>query len=1114
MPGEGAICYVGKLVRLSLAALIQRHFGAEVRSRGASVYRSGAVSVSHASGSEINGFVAGTYNYFVSLEFFPGEGVLEAHCECPYFSDNREPCKHLWAMVLAADAKGKLEVLKRHGRPSLRLVPPDDGEEEIDEDDDDEEIEDYIPHPRGRIVEEPKAPPPPPAPRWKEQVMRLAQAHQDWAHVSADWPTGREISYVLNAKRSEGKRDFFVELMIREQMKRGGLGKPRPLQISRAAAARLTRTEDRELLSLMAGSPGVYSTDYDDRHGHISDVVRLSGPRAELLLPKLCATGRLYLQTHNYEDWTRLRWDEGAAWVFELDLADAGRVWRITGSLAREGERLPISAARAVCHGGFVVLGDRVARLDHGESFAAVAQMRGQPPLEALKDHFDDLVNTFASTPGLPRLVLPRGTEVEEVILAPAPCLELSKAWDRVRLKAALTFQYGDSRIAGGSPGRGVYDADSRKLMLRDLEFERKARQRLLEAGLREESSPYPPYERYLLLSEAKLPAVVRELVKDNWRIEAEGKVFRRAGKFKLDVSSGIDWFELRGTADFEGASARLPELLKALQRGDKMVLLDDGSLGMLPEEWLAEIRPLVGMGQLDGDHVRFGKNQAGVLDVLLADREDVDWDEGFERIRTQLSQFQGVKAAPQPEGFTGSLRVYQREGLGWMEFLRTFGFGGCLADDMGVGKTAQVLALLETRRELREQGKAGPSLAVVPKSLVFNWRQEAARFTPKLRVLDYTGLGRDASKLEQSDLILTTYGTLRRDVVGLRNMKFDYVILDEAQAIKNASSESAKAARLLEAGNRLALSGTPVENHLGELWSLFEFLNPGMLGSASVFRGAAGLMRNADEEVRRVLARALRPFILRRTKQQVASELPPKTEQTLYCELEAPQRKLYDELRAHYRSSLLGRIEKNGLARSKMYVLEALLRLRQAACHPGLVDPKRTGEASAKLDMLLPQIEEVVDEGHKVLVFSQFVSFLDIVRTRLDEDGVTYEYLDGKTRDRQERVERFQNDPDCKLFLISLKAGGVGLNLTAADYVFLLDPWWNPAVEAQAIDRTHRIGQSRQVFAYRLIAKDTVEEKVLALQSTKRDLADAIINEDNSLIRDLGRNELEMLLS
>jgi SNF2 family DNA or RNA helicase len=431
----------------------------------------------------------------------------------------------------------------------------------------------------------------------------------------------------------------------------------------------------------------------------------------------------------------------------------------------------------------------------------------------------------------------------------------------------------------------------------------------------------------------------------------------------------------------------------------------------------------------------------------------------------------------------------------------------------MGLGKTVMVLALLEDRRVARESDAARTSVAVVPRSLVYNWMDEAARFAPGLRVLDYTGEARASAAVGDYDLLLTTYGTLRRDAARLAEHDFDYVILDEAQAIKNATTASAKAARVLRGRHRLALTGTPIENHLGEIWSLFEFLNPGFLGPATAFGRTIGPGRT-DRLQLDLLARALRPFILRRTKEQVAPELPDKFEQTIHCDLEPPQRRFYDELRDHYRHSLLKTVARRGLARSKMQVLEALLRLRQAASHPALVDAARSAEASAKLDILLPRLRELAEEGHKALVFSQFTTLLGLLRGRLDDEGIVYEYLDGRTRDRAERVARFETDAGCPVFLISLKAGGVGLNLTAADYVFLLDPWWNPAVEAQAIDRAHRIGQTRHVFAYRLIARDTVEEKIAGLQATKRELADALLSEDAGLLRTLQTEDLEWLLS
>jgi SNF2 family DNA or RNA helicase len=362
-------------------------------------------------------------------------------------------------------------------------------------------------------------------------------------------------------------------------------------------------------------------------------------------------------------------------------------------------------------------------------------------------------------------------------------------------------------------------------------------------------------------------------------------------------------------------------------------------------------------------------------------------------------------------------------------------------------------------------------------------------------------------------DVVLTTYGTLRRDIAVLKDVELDYVILDEAQAIKNAGSQTAKAARLLRGRHRLALTGTPIENHLGELWSLLEFLNPGFLGS-SALKARSAELRDPAAAAREVLARALHPLILRRTKAQVAPELPARVEQTLVCELPPKQRKLYDELRDYYRAVLDKRIDTQGLGRTKLLVLEALLRLRQVACHPALVDRGRVDDPCAKLDLLLPQLTEVLAEGHKVLVFSQFTSFLALLRRRLEDTGLSYLYLDGKTRNRKELVEEFQSGNGSGLFLISLKAGGLGLNLTAADYIYLLDPWWNPAVEAQAVDRAHRIGQTRPVFAYRLVARDTVEEKILELQAGKRALADAIVQADESLIARLSREDLELLLS
>ncbi|MEJ2085829.1 MAG: DEAD/DEAH box helicase, partial [Acidobacteriota bacterium] len=510
---------------------------------------------------------------------------------------------------------------------------------------------------------------------------------------------------------------------------------------------------------------------------------------------------------------------------------------------------------------------------------------------------------------------------------------------------------------------------------------------------------------------------------------------------------------------------------------------------------------------------LRFLSSQALIVDALLeATPPDVDTD--FSKLRQKLSSFERIKPKKEPRSFDGTLRTYQRQGLGWLSFLREFGLGGVLADDMGLGKTVQVLALMQTHRTPSKTSKL-PFLVVAPRSVVYNWIDEAAHFTPKLEVVEYRGPGREEllGRFSEFDVVVTTYGTLRRDIGELMKVEFDTIILDEAQAIKNPSSQTAKASRLLQARHRLALTGTPIENHLGELGSIFEFLNPGLLGRLPRLEVLTAARAPSKKELAQ-LAEDLRPFILRRTKAQVLPDLPPKTEQLLLCDMLPEQRELYDKLRAGYQVSLMEQVESKGVSGSAIQVLEALLRLRQVACHPGLVDSSWEEAGSAKLETLFEQVSEVLDEGHKALVFSQFTSLLAFVKQHLDEQKVPYAYLDGQTRNRAEIVDRFQKDPDCNLFLISLKAGGTGLNLTAAGYVFLLDPWWNPAVEAQAIDRTHRIGQTQPVFAYRMIARDTVEEKLVELQRAKRDLADAILDGEGQSLRDLTADDLRLLLS
>ncbi len=1124
---------------MGLSKKLARDVASDVRARGRQYHASGVVRIVRGDTRSVRATVEGTERYRVGME--RRKNGLQVCCSCPYYQDRLVPCKHIWATILTAEQEGYLQGA---GDPGPRFIDGKTDERLMDWVEGNDDEDDRPPGgfgPNGRTADDPhrrfrpegspgrpggRVNGPSRRPGWTQAIAGLQEETPPVVRPTIEtWPPGREILYVVDGATTREGRGLFIEVAQRQKKKDGTWSRPKVQRIPQAQINLLPDNADREILSYLGGareesaswpSYGMYF--YDSAPTRY----RLPTPIQDALVARMCQTGRCLLRL-SAEDVAprRLSWEGDLPWDFWLRVSrnETAQQYVVIGELRRAEERRTLAEPVLLVAGGLVFWSDAAARLQDFGAFEWIALLRQQGALTVPFTEKDKLLGELLRLPHLPRLDLPEELHFEEVAVKPHPRLVVQAPRQPVnfgqpRLRGELSFDYDGEVVASDQPTRGIYQPARRRLLLRDPAAEAEAGEQLAQLGFR--AAQYGAATGLEILPR-HLPRIVRVLLESGWHVEAEGKVYRRPGAVQVEVKSGIDWFDLDARVDFGGRTAHLPDLLAAVRRGENMVALDDGSFGMLPEEWLKKYGALAALGTAEGEHLRFRRTQVGVLDALVSAQPEAKCDEVFGRVRDELHAFAGVEPVDPPASFTGRLRAYQREGLGWLGFLQKFGFGGCLADDMGLGKTVQVLALLEARRLQRAAEGADrppPSLVVVPKSLIFNWKQEAARFTPELRVCDHTGSGRflAGEHFNRYDVVLTTYGTLRRDVRLLKDFTFDYCILDEAQAIKNANSESAKAARLLEAHHRLALSGTPVENHLGELWSLFEFLNPGMLGSAAVFQSAGG--RNPDESTRALLARALRPFILRRTKEQVAKDLPAKLEQTIHCEMEPAQRELYDELRAHYRESLLSRVERDGIQRSRMHILEALLRLRQAACHPGLIDKGRMSEPSAKLDALLAQVEEVLDEGHKVLVFSQFTKLLAIVRERLDRDRVPYEYLDGRTRDRQARVEHFQSDPACKLFLISLKAGGLGLNLTAAEYVFLLDPWWNPAVEAQAIDRAHRIGQTKPVFAYRLIARDTVEEKIVELQKTKRALADAIVNADNSLIRNLGREDLELLLS
>ena len=590
-------------------------------------------------------------------------------------------------------------------------------------------------------------------------------------------------------------------------------------------------------------------------------------------------------------------------------------------------------------------------------------------------------------------------------------------------------------------------------------------------------------------------------------------KYFVGESSLEIKVNESIDWFDIHAVVRFGDYEIPFNELRKLINKKSKEIKLPNGEIAVIPDSWLTDYAELFAFMEEDGQgqNLKLKKHHLSLIeDLRNGQLAQVTMDRKLQK----LQGFEEIEDYELPKGFKGKLRPYQKAGYNWMRFLAEYSFGGCLADDMGLGKTVQTLALLQSQKS---EGAIQTSLLVMPTSLIYNWQIEASKFTPKLKVLIYSGTQRDKNPetFAKYDLVITSYGITRIDIDILNTFYFNYVILDESQAIKNPDSIIAKSVGKLKSRHRLILTGTPLENSTMDLWSQLSFVNPGLLGAQKYFKNEFQLPieKQQDIEKTRKLNVIIKPFILRRQKSQVAKDLPEKIESVKFSEMTPDQAEKYEEVKSFYRNKILDTIETSGIRKSQMLLLQGLTQLRQIANHPKMVDEDFEGD-SGKFEDIRYMVESALSEGHKVLIFSQFVKHLTIVRKYLDDKGMSYAYLDGSTKDRQGQVDSFQNNKDIKLFLISLRAGGLGLNLTEADYVFLLDPWWNPAIEEQAVDRAHRIGQKKSVFTYKFIARDTVEEKILALQKNKLKLASDLISTEESFMKKLTTEDISELLA
>ncbi len=695
--------------------------------------------------------------------------------------------------------------------------------------------------------------------------------------------------------------------------------------------------------------------------------------------------------------------------------------------------------------------------------------------------------------------------------------LEAADRWQFV-----LSFQYGNNRFPwdGLAAEANVLfekkaDSYAFQKIMRSLAKEKRSFQSLKSMGLPMEADGRATISR----SDAVqwLTAHKQDLDQAGFTVQFKGdgsapRYFLGKPEISIRIGEKFDWFDIQAVILFGQFQIPFLKIRQLILQKKKEFHLPDGSIAIIPDNWFHDYQDLFYFSETrpgeEGVYLRRQHFQ------LIQEWENQDLVKTSLKTKTLADLKLETKEFPVPKNFKGTLRPYQLEGYRWMRTRQVAGLGACLADDMGLGKTVQTLCLLQS---LKEQGEILPTLLVMPTSLLYNWEMEAKKFTPQLRVLVYSGPQREKlqAQIGKVDLLLCSFGMVRSDIDWFEKQSFSYVILDESQAIKNPLANITKAVQKLNAKFRLVMTGTPLENSTMDLWSQMNFVNTGLLGSQRYFKESfqIPIEKKADGDQKKRLYFLIKPYLLRREKRQVAADLPEKMESITYCAMSEEQERLYDKTKSFYRDVLLKQIKDEGLQKSRFSVLQGLTKLRQLANHPALCEDGYTGE-SGKMEAVLEKLETVLEQHHKVLIFSQFVQHLGLIRKALDARGIAYAYLDGSTLDRKGQVESFQKDDGQSVFLISLKAGGVGLNLTAADYVFLLDPWWNPAAEAQAIDRAHRIGQKKTVFTYKFISKETVEEKILTLQQRKLDLANDLVTSDESILRALSEDEVLDLLS
>lgn len=1077
----------------SLAKTYLSNFEQIVRQKGRQLFQAGRTQITNSEPGLLRGYCedSGT-RYKINARVQGHE--LHVHCECAYFKAGKGKfCRHIWAFLLTADQRGLTPYLSTDpiGENEAGLLVADEIWLES--------------LPSTKSKEEGRS--------WKNlinNVERIRKAKEKTFFKPS-------LDYNLDLTRDSGGRtqlNLVVHISAVEMSTEEG----NPfVSVPLERLLHVLRPNDLNVINMILGNSATDPMG-EERRFRLPSVVE---PKLVDLLSKVnCSISHDGVPQGVFEV------DLDEAWEAILRIEDQGTFSELKPLLVRGQEELPldrVSYFNLAYPRGFYCQNNRYALMENVDETWLEALDGGEASYSIPVSGIREFLSHFSKAcSGLhPRVEWPENfwTEIE-IEGDPSPVMQVE--FNELGISSELVFEYPldpPQRISADAAQDQVLQWSTRASCKRQVGFEKEFRKKLKDI----QQLTYVEEDHLYHIELEHVHEVLQQLEKAGVALFGKERRLKSYSKVQLEMSSSVDWFEIQGTIDYGSEKVPVGEMLDAIRNNSRYIMLSNGEYGLLPDQWIAKNRHLLEMAENSEGDVKVKKNQFLLLKQMIDDGEgavQVKNSKGVKELK-ELSKmsddFTGLELQDPPEGLLADLRSYQLSGLSWLRFLKKFQFGGILADDMGLGKTVQAIASILEESDSKNVSR--PTLVVLPTSLVFNWNEELEKFAPSIDVSSYTGQDRGNLAPIKTDVVLTTYGILRRQAEEFASIDWHYVIIDEAQAIKNHKSQTATAVCNLNATHRLSLTGTPIENNLMEMWSHMQFLNPNLLGSREQFnqyvmRSDEGKSASGQGKGLQKLQKMVFPFILRRTKEDVLQDLPPKVEQVIHCTMGSRQQEYYNSIRDEYRRALMDNISNKGVGGSKLKVIEGLLRLRQVACHPNLLD-RNLSIPSTKLNHLINSLLEAIAENHKILVFSQFTSMLEMIVRELTREQVRFTYLDGQTKDRQERVHAFQNDPEIKVFLISLKAGGTGLNLTAADYVFLFDPWWNPAAEQQAIDRAHRMGQTKNVFTYRLITKGTVEEKVVELQNQKKDLVKGVMGTDEGdFVKKLDKTDIEYLFS